>query len=254
MKVVILAGGLGSRLCEETETLPKPMVHIGGKPILWHIMRHYAHYGFNEFVIALGYKGEEIKRFFLEYRSLSSDITLELATGRIDTHGSASEDWRVHLIDTGLEVNTGGRLRRLQRLLCEETFLLTYGDGVSNVNLAGLLQFHRARRNTATVTTVRPPGRFGGVQVEGDMVAHFKEKPETGEGWINGGYMVLEPEVFSYLRDDKASLEIDALERLASERKLAAFRHDRFWQCVDTLREKRYLESIWNSGQAPWRY
>ena len=253
MKVVILAGGLGTRLAEETEMRPKPMVEIGGRPILWHIMRHYAHHGFREFVLALGYKGEFIKRFFLEYRTLRSSITIDLAAGEITTRDNDCEDWRVHLIDTGLNTNTGGRLRALQSVLGEETFMLTYGDGVSDVDLNELLRFHRANRCAATLTAVRPPARFGGLVFEGDLVTQFSEKPQIGEGWINGGFMVLEPEIFSYLPDNETSLEAHALDRLASERKLAAFRHDRFWQCMDTLREKHYLETLWSIGKAPWR-
>jgi glucose-1-phosphate cytidylyltransferase len=254
MKVVILAGGLGTRLSEETELRPKPMVEIGGRPILWHILRHYAFYGFHEFVIALGYKGEDIKRFFFEYRTLRGNMTVNLADGRITTHGGSSEDWCIHLIDTGLRTNTGGRVTRLRDVLGQEPFMLTYGDGVSDVDLAELLRFHHANRCVATLTAVRPPARFGGLIFDENLVTQFSEKPQIGEGWINGGFMVLEPSVFDYLAGDDTSLETDALEQLASERKLAAFRHDRFWQCMDTLREKRYLESLWNAGKAPWRY
>ena len=254
MKVVILAGGLGTRLAEETELRPKPMVEIGGQPLLWHIMRHYAHHGFREFVVALGYKGDDIKRFFVEYPTLSSDITVELAAAKVTTRGGARDDWHVHLIDTGLRSNTGGRLRRLREMLGQDTFMLTYGDGVSDVDLTQLLSFHRAQRRTATLTAVRPPARFGGLIFDGDLVSQFSEKPQIGEGWVNGGFMVMEPEIFDYLAGDQASLEVDALEQLAAERKLAAYRHDRFWQCMDTLRDKRLLEALWNSGQAPWRY
>jgi len=254
MKVVILAGGLGTRLAEETELRPKPMVEIGGRPILWHIMRHYAHHGFREFVVALGYKGDDIKRFFIDYRTLTGDMTIDLAAGGITSHASAREDWRVHLIETGLKTNTGGRLRRLRELLGEETFMLTYGDGVCDVDLAELLSFHRAQRTIATLTAVRPPARFGGLIFDGDLVTQFSEKPQIGEGWINGGFMVLEPTIFDYLSGDDTSLEADALEQVASGRNLAAFRHDRFWQCMDTLREKHYLEALWNSGKAPWRH
>jgi glucose-1-phosphate cytidylyltransferase len=253
MKVVILAGGMGTRLAEETELRPKPMVEIGGRPILWHIMRHYGHFGFREFVIALGYRGDEIKRFFLEYSALRSDITVDLATAHVATQASACEDWRVHLIDTGIGANTGGRLRRLAELLGSETFMLTYGDGLSDVNLAELLRFHQAHGRTVTLTAVRPPARFGGLCFEGDLVVRFSEKPQIGEGWINGGFMLLEPAIFDYLASDDTSLEADALERLAEGRQLAAYRHEGFWQCMDTLRDKRYLEALWNSGKAPWR-
>ena len=254
MKVAILAGGLGTRLAEETEIRPKPMVEIGSRPILWHIMRHYAHYGFREFVVALGYKGDFIKRFFLDYRTLSGNLTVDLAAGHTAMQDGGCEDWRVHLIDTGGETNTGGRLRRLREILGQETFMLTYGDGLSDVNLTELVRFHRARRSLVTLTAVRPPARFGGLVFDGDFVAQFSEKTQVGEGWINGGFMVMEPGVFEYLRDDHTSLEADALEPLASEGKLAAFRHDSFWQCMDTLREKRYLETLWSTGQAPWRH
>jgi glucose-1-phosphate cytidylyltransferase len=254
MKVVILAGGLGTRLAEETEVRPKPMIEIGGRPILWHIMRHFVHFGFREFVVALGYKGDDIKRFFVEYPTLSSDITVELGAGRVTTRGAGCDDWRVHLIDTGLRTNTGGRLRRLREILGDETFMLTYGDGVSDVDLGALVAFHRSERCVATLTAVRPPARFGGLVFDGNLVSQFSEKPQIGEGWINGGFMVMEPDIFDYLPGDEAILEVDALERLAAERKLAAFRHDRFWQCMDTLRDKRLLETLWSSGQAPWRY
>jgi glucose-1-phosphate cytidylyltransferase len=254
MKVVILAGGMGTRLAEETEVRPKPMVEIGGRPMLWHIMRHYAHHGFREFVLALGYKGEDIKRFFIEYPTLSSDVTVDLRSGEINTHRHAGDDWRVHLIDTGLLTNTGGRMLRLREILGKETFMLTYGDGVCNVDLTELLAFHRAHRCVATLTAVRPPARFGGLGFEGDLVVQFSEKPQIGEGWINGGFMVFEPAIFDYLAGDDSSVEVDALTRLAAEHKLAAFRHEKFWQCMDTLREKRYLEALWNSGKAPWRF
>jgi glucose-1-phosphate cytidylyltransferase len=254
MKVVILAGGLGTRLAEETEMHPKPMVEIGGRPILWHIMRHFAHYGFREFVVALGYKGDDVRRFFVEYPTLSSDITVDLGSGRVTTRSAPCDDWRVHLIDTGLRTNTGGRLRRLRAVLGDETFMLTYGDGVSDVDLGALLAFHRSQGCVATLTAVRPPARFGGLVFDGNLVSQFSEKPQMGEGWINGGFMVMEPAIFDYLPGDEASLEVAALERLAAERKLAAFQHDRFWQCMDTLRDKRLLETLWSSGQAPWRY
>jgi len=254
MKVVILAGGMGTRLAEETDLRPKPMVEIGGRPILWHIMRHYAHFGFREFVIALGYRGDDIKRFFLEYSALRSNITVDLATAHVATESSGCEDWRVHLVDTGVATNTGGRLRRLAATIGAETFMLTYGDGVSDVNLADVLRFHRAQGRVATLTAVRPPARFGGLSFEGDLVVQFSEKPQIGEGWINGGFMVLEPAIFEYLASDEASLEADVLERLAEQRQLAAHRHSGFWQCMDTLREKRYLEALWTSGKAPWRF
>ena len=253
MKVVILAGGVGSRLAEETEVRPKPMVEIGGHPILWHIMKHYSHHGFNEFVLALGYKGEEIKRYFLDYQSLSGSMTLDLANGKVETHSRACEQWRLHLIDTGTETSTGGRVKRMEQLLKDATFMVTYGDGVSNIDLAALLKFHRSHGRIATVTAVRPPARFGGLIFDGDMVVNFTEKPQIGEGWINGGFLVFEPRIFDYLKDDKSSLEADALERLAADGQLAAFQHGGFWQCMDTLRDKHLLEALWQSKQAPWK-
>jgi len=253
MKVVILAGGLGTRLAEETEIKPKPMIEIGGRPILWHIMRHYAHYNFNEFFIALGYRGEIIKRFFMDYCSLSGSITVDLRYGKVETQDSECEDWVVHLKNTGLETNTGGRIKRLEPWLSDGTFMVTYGDGVSDVNLRDLLAFHRSHGLIATVTAVRPPARFGGLVFDGDRVADFTEKPQIGEGWINGGFLVLEPAIFDYLKGDATSLESDALERLAAERQLAAYRHEGFWQCMDTLRDKRLLEMLWHERRAPWK-
>ena len=253
MKVVILAGGLGTRLTEETELKPKPMVEIGGRPILWHIMKHYAHYGCKEFYIALGYRGEIVKRFFLDYCSLSGSMTVDLSQGLVNNHENDCEDWLVHLKDTGHDTNTGGRVKRLQPWLSSDTFMLTYGDGVSNIDLAQLLDFHRAHKRIATVTAVRPPSRFGGLIFSGDLVTEFTEKPQIGEGWINGGFMVFEPAVFDYLKDDDSSLEADALERLAADKQLVAFRHEKFWQCMDTMREVRLLENLWRSSSPPWK-
>lgn len=253
MKVVILAGGLGTRLAEETEIRPKPMVPIGGRPILWHIMKYYASFGFREFYVALGYKGEDIKRYFLDYHGLVRSVTVSLATGQTSFHESEVDDWIVHLIDTGSATNTGGRLKRLQPWLEDGTFMLTYGDGVCNVDLGELLEFHRDRGVTGTLTAVRPPARFGALNLEGELVTQFLEKPQIGEGWINGGFMCFEPKIFDYLRGDDDSLEADALEQLASDRGLAAYRHDRFWQCMDTLRDVRLLESLWQDGSAPWK-
>jgi glucose-1-phosphate cytidylyltransferase len=253
MKVVILAGGLGTRLAEETEVKPKPMVEIGGRPILWHIVKHYAHYGYKEFFIALGYKGETIKRYFVDYCNLNGSMTLDMASGRIDAHDKDCEDWILHLKNTGQATNTGGRVKRLEPWLKDGTFMLTYGDGVCDINLQELLRFHRAHGKLATVTAVRPPARFGGLVFEGDLVSDFTEKPQIGEGWINGGFMVLEPGIFDYLSGDDSVLEADALEQLASDRQLAAYRHEQFWQCMDTLRDKRLLESLWHEGRAPWK-
>jgi glucose-1-phosphate cytidylyltransferase len=252
VKVVVLAGGMGTRLAEETEVRPKPMIEIGGRPILWHILKHYAHFGFREFLIALGYRSESIKRFFCDYHELNGDLTVALGSGHVERHVTAADDWIVHLKDTGLETSTGGRVKRLAPMLRGGTFMLTYGDGVADVDLGELLAFHRRQGRIATVTAVRPPALFGGLVFDGDLVVEFTEKPQIGEGWINGGFMVLEPAIFEYLDDDRTSLEIDALERLASERQLAAFRHERFWQCMDTLRDKRLLETLWQQGRAPW--
>lgn len=253
MKVVILAGGLGTRLAEETEVKPKAMVEIGGRPIVWHIMKHYSHYGFKEFFIALGYKGATIKQYFLDCYNLNGDVTIDFSKGEIVTRNKEHEDWTVHLIDTGLPTNTGGRVKRLERWLGDGTFMATYGDGVCDVDLQALLRFHRSHGRIATVTAVRPPARFGGLVFDGDLVAEFTEKPQIGEGWINGGFMVVEPAIFKYLEGDNSTLEIDALERLTRERQLAAYRHERFWQCMDTLRDKRLLQSSWDSGGAPWK-
>lgn len=253
MKVVILAGGRGTRLAEETEVTPKPMIEIGGRPILWHIMKHYAHHGLKDFYIALGYRGEIIKRFFIDYYSLDGSISIDMASGKVEKHDRECEDWIIHLKDTGQETNTGGRVKRLENGLNDGTFMLTYGDGVCDVNLSELLEFHRAHGRIATVTAVRPPARFGGLVLDGDIVVDFTEKPQIGEGWINGGFLVLEPEIFKYLEGDDSSLEAHALERLASERQLAAYKHEGFWQCMDTLRDKRLLQEFWRAGKPQWK-
>lgn len=252
MKVVILAGGLGTRLTEETETRPKPMVEIGGRPILWHIMKHYAHFGFKEFVIALGYKGDVIKRYFLDYAKLQSNFTVNLTSGDVMRRGGQLEDWTVHLIDTGGSTNTGGRLKRLASVLGRETFMATYGDGVSNVDLNALAQFHRRHGKLATITAVRPPARFGGLVFDGERITEFTEKPQVGEGWINGGFFVLEPAILDYITDDRTIWEREPMEQLAVEGQLMAYRHEAFWQCMDTLRDLRLLESLWTSEKAPW--
>jgi glucose-1-phosphate cytidylyltransferase len=253
VKVVLLAGGLGSRLAEETEDRPKPMVEIGGKPILWHIMKYYAHYHLNEFYIALGYKGDYIKRYFLDYYSLSGNITLNMGTGEVSSPVKDCEDWQINLIDTGLSTQTGGRLRKLEPYLGNETFAITYGDGLSNINLERLLAFHRSHGKWVTVSAVRPPARFGGLVLEGDLVDSFTEKPQAGEGWINGGFLIMEPQVFKYLTDDGIGLEVQLLEKLAEIGQLAAYRHYDFWQCMDTLRDKYLLEGLWQRGNAPWQ-
>ena len=255
MKVGILAGGVGTRLVEETEVKPKPMVAIGGRPILWHIMMHYASYGYKEFAIALGYKGEVIKRYVIDYCVLNGDLTVNLETAQVTRkeNGAASHDWVVHLVDTGEATQTGGRIKRLAPYLGDSTFFLTWGDGVSDVNLHKLLEFHRSHGKLATVTAVRPPARFGRLDLEGDNVATFSEKPQIGEGWINGAFFVLEPGVFDYIDGDLSQWEREPLEHLARDGQLMAYRHTSFWQCMDTLRDKHLLESLWDSGKAPWR-
>jgi glucose-1-phosphate cytidylyltransferase len=255
MKVAILAGGVGTRLVEETEIKPKPMVAIGGRPILWHIMMHYAAYGFKEFVIALGYKGEVIKRYMVDYCVLNGNLTVDLETSQVTSQGNgySKRDWVVHLVDTGEATQTGGRIKRLAPYLGEGTFFLTWGDGVSDLDLCGLLKFHRSHGKLATVTAVRPPARFGRLDLEGDRVEKFSEKPQIGEGWINGAFFVLEPAVFEYIDDDMTQWEREPLERLAHDGQLMAYRHTSFWQCMDTLRDKRLLENLWENGKAPWK-
>jgi glucose-1-phosphate cytidylyltransferase len=252
MKVVILAGGLGSRLAEETEVRPKPMVEIGDRPIIWHIMKHYAAAGFSEFVVALGYKGDEIKRFFVDDLALIGDLTVDTGAGRVDRHSRDHDAWTVHLVDTGPETGTGGRVARLAQWLGDEPFMLTYGDGVSNVDLQALLAFHRAAGKLATVTAVRPPARFGGLAFGPGHTVSFTEKPQVGEGWINGGFMVIEPSVLERIAGDRTSFEADVLEELSSEGQLVGFAHEGFWQPMDTLRDVRYLRSLWSGGSAPW--
>jgi glucose-1-phosphate cytidylyltransferase len=254
LKVVILAGGLGTRLAEETDVKPKPMVEIGGRPILWHIMRHYGHYGLKNFVIALGYKGEVIKRYMADYVSLHSDLTVHLGSGQVWRDGTeASLDWRVELCDTGPLTETGGRLKRLSPRIGNKTFMMTYGDGVSNVDIEALLAFHRSHGKLATMTVVRPPARFGHIEFEGDQITRFREKAQMDVGWINGGFFVLEPEVLDFIDGDTTKFEIEPLERLAAEGQLMAYRHEDFWQCMDTLRDKQMLEKMWERGEAPWK-
>jgi len=253
MKVVILAGGLGTRLAEETEIKPKPMVKIGGHPILWHIMKIYATYGYDEFILALGYRGEMIKQYFHDYYALNSNLTINIDTGDITVHDGQRLSWIVHLVDTGLQTQTGGRIKRLQSWIGDNTFMATYGDGVADLNIKELLAFHRAHGKLATVTAVRPPSRFGGMCFHGDQVTEFLEKPQTGEGWINGGFFVLEPEVFDYIAGDDTLWEKEPLERLARDGQLMAYKHDGFWQPMDNLREKNILESLWETGRAPWK-
>lgn len=250
--MAILAGGVGSRLSEETELKPKPMVEIGGKPILWHIMRHYAHYHYTDFVIALGYMGDYIKRWMLEYSSIQSDLTVTLRDGQVIAHDGYREDWTVELVDTGQKTQTGGRIKRLAPRLGHGTFMLTWGDGVSDVDLDRLVDFHRSHGRLATVTAVRPPARFGSLQLDASTVSEFSEKPQVGEGWINGAFFVLEPGVFDYIDGDATHWEREPLERLAADGQLMAYRHESFWQCMDTLRDKVLLEQLWASGSPPW--
>ena len=253
MKVAILAGGAGTRLAEETEIKPKPMVEIGGKPMLWHILKHYSHYGSNHFVIALGYKGEVIKKYMVDYCSLNSNLTVNLKTGVVKPHGGYKPDWTVELVDTGISTLTGGRIKRLAPYVGNETFMLTWGDGVSDVNLHDLLAFHRSHGKLATLTAVRPTARYGHLDVNGNQVLEFSEKPQTREGWINGAFFVLEPQIFEYIDGDQTQWEKEPLERLAKDGHLMAYRHTSFWQCMDTLREKRILEDLWQNGKPPWK-
>lgn len=253
MKTIILAGGLGTRLSEETIVRPKPMVEIGEKPILWHIMQSFHAQGFNEFVLALGYKGEMIKEYFLNFFSHNCSLTIEIESGRTVVHEGKLPSWTVHLVDTGLHTQTGGRIKRLKDWIGDETFLATYGDGLSDVDLRKLVEFHRNHGKLATVTAVRPPSRFGGLHFEGDQVVAFIEKPQTGEGWISGGFFVLEPGVFDYIPGDGTIWEREPLERLAHEGELRAYQHGGFFQPMDTVRERQLLESLWQSGKAPWK-
>lgn len=254
MKVVLLAGGFGSRLSEESRFIPKPLVEIGGKPILWHIMKIYSHYGFNEFVILLGYKGHLIKEYFSNYFLHQSNVSIDLSTNTTSYHGSKSESWKIHLIDTGLNTLTGGRIKRAQEHIGNERFLLTYGDGVSNVDISKLVDFHIQEGKIATLTAVSPTARFGGLIIENNIVQKFSEKPQQGEGLINGGFFVFEPYIFDYLTEgDQTILERTPLEKLTQENQLTAYHHDGFWQCMDTLREKNYLQELWDAKKAPWK-
>ncbi|BAO31121.1 glucose-1-phosphate cytidylyltransferase [Sulfuritalea hydrogenivorans] len=253
MKAILLAGGFGTRLSEYTEAIPKPMVTVGGRPILWHIMRTYAHFGHKDFYVALGYKAELIKEYFLHYRSLNADFTVDLATGAVSPHQIDDADWRVTLVHTGLESMTGGRVKRMQSFIGNEPFMLTYGDGVADIDINALLKFHRSHGKMVTVTAVHPGARFGELLIENEKVASFQEKPQMGQGWINGGYFVIQPEFFDLITDDTTILERQPLEQAARMGELMAYRHDGFWHCMDTKRDRDELEELWQSGDAVWR-
>jgi glucose-1-phosphate cytidylyltransferase len=254
MKTVILAGGFGTRISEESHLMPKPMIEIGGKPILWHIMNIYGTQGRKEFIIAAGYKAEYIKNYFLNFYALNNDIFINLSNGKTVVHDGNQPDWKIHIVETGLHTQTGGRIKRLERWLADsDTFMLTYGDGLSDVSLLDLLNFHRSHGKLATVTTVLPPARFGRLSLEGSRVSRFKEKPDGDEGWINGGFFVLNRKVLDYIEGDDCIWERGPLERLAEEGQLMGYPHKGFWSCIDTLREKNIIEDYWNSGRAPWK-
>lgn len=254
MKIVILAGGIGSRLSEETDLKPKPMVEIGEKPILWHIMKIYSSYGFNDFIICLGYKGYIIKEYFANYFLHSTDVTIDLKKNKIEVLGSKTEPWRVTLIDTGLNTMTGGRIKRVQKYIRNEAFMLTYGDGLVNVNIKKLLEFHRKKGKIATLTAIQPSARFGAVDVDDNHnVLSFQEKPKGDGLWVNGGFFVLEPEVFKYIKDDTSIWERDSLDKLSLNKEMNAYKHFGFWKCMDTLRDRRELERLWQTEKAPWK-
>ena len=253
MKVIILAGGFGTRLSEYTESIPKPMVTIGGRPILWHIMRSYAHYGHKDFYVALGYKAEIIKEYFLNYNALNSDFTVDTLSRKVKILESSNNDWRVTLTDTGLNSMTGGRVKRMQSLVGNEPFMLTYGDGVSNIDIEALLKFHKSHGKMVTISAVRPNARFGEIQMEGNKVISFQEKPQTSKSWINGGYFIIEPEFFELIENDTTILERGPLEKAAAIGELMAYHHDGYWQCMDTKRDRDNLEELWSSEKAPWK-
>lgn len=251
--MVILAGGLGTRLAEETDIRPKPMIEIGGKPILWHIMKIYSYYGFNEFVILLGYKGYYIKEYFANYYLHQSDLTFDMATGQIEIHNNSSEPWKVTLLDTGLDSMTGGRIKRAKEFIGNNTFMLTYGDGVSNVNIKELVDFHQKNKTKVTMTAIQPAGRFGALDINSNLVSEFVEKPVGDGNWVNGGFMVCEPEIFDLIESDSTSFEAKPLKTLARNGELSAYKHAGFWQCMDTLRDKIALNDLWNNNKAPWK-
>lgn len=253
MKAVILAGGLGTRISEESHLRPKPMIEIGGRPILWHIMKIYSHYGINDFVVCLGYKGYVIKEYFANYFLHMSDVTFDMGENHMEVHQRHAEPWRVTLVDTGQETLTGGRLKRVQQYVGKETFCFTYGDGVADVDISRLVSFHRAEGKAATLTAIQPPGRYGAVSIDDARVTSFAEKPAGDGAWVNGGYFVLEPSAFDYIADDQTSWESGALVRMSQDGKLAGYQHGGFWQAMDTLRDKNHLEELWQSGHAPWK-
>ena len=255
MKGVILAGGLGTRISEESHLKPKPMIEVGDAPILWHIMKYYSSYGFNEFIICCGYKGYVIKEYFADYYLHRSDVTFDFANNNeMIIHNNVAEPWKVTVVDTGLHTMTGGRLKRIQKYVGDQTFMMTYGDGVSDIDLDALLEFHRVHKKAATLTAIQPGGRFGVLDIDdNETVRQFSEKAKEDGGWINAGFMVLEPEVFDYIEGDDTFFEKEPLENLALDGKLAAYRHEGFWKCMDTMRDKGMLDELWNSGQAPWK-
>ena len=253
MKVLILAGGYGTRLSEETDIKPKPMIEIGGKPILWHIMKMYSHYGFNDFVILLGYKGYVIKEYFANYYLHLSDVTFDMSNGRTEVHNNSSEPWKVTLLDTGINSMTGGRVKRAKKYIGKDTFMLTYGDGVSNLNIKDLVKFHEANNSQATMTAIQPAGRFGALVINSNTVDEFVEKPAGDGNWINGGFMVCEPEVLDLIDSDETVFEQYPLKSLAKSGELSAYKHDGFWQCMDTLRDKIVLNKLWDEDKAPWK-
>ena len=251
MKVILLAGGFGTRLSEYTESIPKPMVTVGGRPILWHIMRIYAHFGHKDFYLALGYKAEVIKEYFLHYRTMNANFTVDLGTGVVHPHQTEKIDWSVTLVDTGLDTMTGGRIKRLQSFIGNETFMLTYGDGVADINLDAVLKFHKSHGKMVTLSAVRPAARFGDLEFDGDRVSSFQEKSQLHEGWINGGFFIIEPEFFDLIDDDSQMFEREPLERAVAAGELMAFKHHGFWHCMDTKRDRDLLESMWEKD-APW--
>jgi glucose-1-phosphate cytidylyltransferase len=253
MKVIILAGGFGTRISEYTDTTPKPMIQVGGRPIIWHIMRTYAHFGHKDFYVALGYKAEVIKEYFLHYRSLNADFSIDLSTGAISSYQVDDVDWRITLVDTGLGSMTGGRIKRFQSLINNQPFMLTYGDGVANIDLNALLSFHKSHGKMVTVTAVRPSARFGELEIKYNQVKRFQEKPQMEQGWINGGYFVMQPEFLELIANDMTILEREPLEQAASMGQLMAYQHSGFWQCMDTKRDKESLEALWLSGNPPWK-